>query len=163
MKKKPAETADSKSLAQNETTNETTQETTQEIKVVEFKPAESPEVAVLKNEVERLRSLLLQNPDSIEEKIKYFQRKQELIARLKKMDNYITSIENAQVEIEKEIEEDVFVSDSFSLRLARKSGYSSESDLFKFNNPDVINEVLKFVFQKMEAKRIAIEQEITSI
>lgn len=158
-KKKTAETADSKNLAQNEAT----QETAQEAKVVEFKPAESTEVAVLRNEIERLRSLLLQNPDSIEEKIKYFQRKQELIARLKKMDNYITSIEDAREEIEEEIQEDVFISDSFSLRLVRKSGYSSESDLFKFSNPDVINEVLNFIFQKMEAKRITIEQEITSI
>ena len=159
MKKKPAETADSKSLAQNEETNETTQE----IPVVEFRPNEYGEVANLKQEIERLKSLLQPGTESMEGRIKYYQRKQELITRMNKLDISLTQLESTFEELNKQISEDAFISDTFHLKISRKPQYSSETEIFKFYNPEIIHELVIYLSGKIQQKRDALQAQISAI
>jgi len=159
MKKKPAETTGSQSLVQNEETNEITQETP----VVEFRPNESGEVANLKQEIERLKNLLQPGTESMEERIKYYQRKQELITRMNKLDISLTQLESTFEELNKQVSEDVFVSDTFHLKISRKPQYSSETEIFKFYNPEIIHELVIYLSGKIQQKRDALQAQISAI
>lgn len=163
MKKKTAETADSQNLAQNETTNEATQELTQEIPAVEFRPNEYGEVANLKQEIERLKSLLQPSTESMEERIKYYQRKQELITRMNKLDISLTQLESTFEELNKQISEDAFISDTFHLKISRKPQYSNETEIFKFYNPEIIHELVIYLSGKIQQKRDALQFQISAI
>ena len=124
---------------------------------------QAPEdVQALRNEVEKLRAQVARAPQSLEDQISYFQRKQQLVTRLQGLNVSIRQLEQKSEEILKEAEEDVFSSENYALKLAVKKGYSSEEDVFKFRNPAVIYELLNYVLGKMYSKREAIEEEITA-
>lgn len=114
----------------------------------------------LRAEIERLKQQIASGPTSIEEKIKYYQKKQEQIQRLQSLTESGEVIRTHVESINHEAEEDVFISEKYKLVLTSKSGYSSESELIKFKNPVIISELLSFVLDKIEGKRLQIETEI---
>lgn len=124
--------------------------------------AESPEMQRLKNEVETLRAQVNRQPVNLDDQIKFFKRKQELISRLGMLDFSIEKLEEHTEAVRKEAEEDIFSSENYSLRLVAKKGYSSEEDIFKFRNSAIITELLTFVHARMLEKKEGIEQEIAA-
>ena len=134
-------------------------ETETPIRTMQADPAE---VRELRREVEQLRAQVAKAPQSLDEQINYFQRKQQLVSRLNSLNSSILTLEKHGEEVRKEAEEDVFSSEVYALRLSSKKGYSSEEEVFKFRNPTVITELLNFVLSRMIEKREAIENEIIS-
>ena len=120
----------------------------------------SNESQELKAEIERLKRLIYAGPETIEEKIRYYQKKQELIERLQNLDGSKEVISTHIGEINKEAEIDAFESEQYKLMLTCKNGYSSEKELLKFRNPVIISELLSFVLAKIDGKRQLIEAEI---
>jgi len=120
------------------------------------------DVQALRQEVEILRAQVAKAPQSLEDQINYFQKKQALVTRLHGLNASIANLIKYGEEIRKEAEEDIFSSEVYALRLSSKRGYSSEDDIFKFRNPVVIMELLTFVLEKMKQKREAIEMEIAA-
>lgn len=139
-----------------------------ELNDIEAKEIENPgnvefsEVEILRQEVERLKSELSQTPKSLGDRIDYFKRKQDLVDRLRRLELSINNVKQQSENVMKEVEEDVFTSENFAIKLTAKKGYSSEEDLFKFRNPEMINEVIVFLLSKMEAKRESLINEISA-
>ena len=123
---------------------------------------ENPEVETLKAEIEKLKSEIekINLPESFEDKIKYFEKKKKLIDKRDKMTATIDNLINVFEEIRKEAEEDIFTSETFSIKLVKKSGYNNEQDLIKFRNPSIIAELVLFVTAKAEETLKALESEI---
>lgn len=99
---------------------------------------------------------------SIEDKIEYYQKKQELIKRFHSLETSSTVLADQMAAMAKETEEDVFLSDQFKLTLTVKSGYSSEREILTFRNPQILSELLAFMQSKITAKLDQVALEITN-
>lgn len=146
----PEETKNAIEAAALQAENEQTQE------------PENPELRRLRNEVELLRSQLNRQPENLDDQIKFFKRKQELINRLGLLLSSIDRLEEHTEAVRKEAEEDIFSSENYALKLTAKKGYSSEEDIFKFRNSAIIAELLNFVHARMMEKKEGIEEEIAA-
>lgn len=99
---------------------------------------------------------------SIEDKIEYYQKKQELIKRFHSLETSSTVLADQMAAMQKEAEEDVFLSDQFKLTLTVKSGYSSEREILTFRNPAILSELLAFMQVKINSKMDQVALEITN-
>jgi len=122
--------------------------------------AQDTRLKELEAENSQLRAKLAQSPENFEERVKYYQRKQELIKRLASLDNSHQTIEEHINEVSKEAAEDLFVSDSYKLTVTVKNGYSSEREVLNFRNPVIISDLLSFVLDKVGRKRQQVQTEI---
>jgi prefoldin subunit 5 len=61
--------------------------------------------------LEQLRAQVAKAPQSLDEQINYFQRKQQLVSRLNSLNSSILTLEKHGEEVRKEAEEDVFSSE----------------------------------------------------
>jgi ribosomal protein S8 len=111
----------------------------------------------LKKENERLKKMLAKEPKTLQEKIYFFQQKEQFIKQLdvlqKKRDQFLT----VQDDLNSEIEEDEFLTNTFAIALTYKKGYNNEESLFKVQNPVLVGELLQFVLGKMSSKIEEIE------
>ena len=121
----------------------------------------SHESQLLKQEVERLRAIIAAGPETIQDKIKYYQHKQELIERLQSLEATEEILANHLEEINKEAEQDLFLSEQYKLNLTVKSGYSGEKEILTFRHPVIITEMLLFLIEKVSSKKQNIESEIS--
>lgn len=121
------------------------------------------QVEELKREVERLNNILSlkKEPDNIEDKIKYFEKKKDLIVKREKMDIYINNLNSVYETICKEAQEDIFSSEIFNINITKKTNYRDD-DIIKISNPVLIAELIEFLISKSEAKRKNIELEINA-
>jgi hypothetical protein len=150
--------------------NEKTTSKGGEMAIVKTEPQTTPEpsqavnqdnkVQELEAEILRLQAKLAQSPENFEERVKYYQRKQELIKRLESLQSTHSIITEQIVAISKEAAEDVFISDAYKLTVTVKNGYSSERDVLNFRNPVIIADLLSFVVGKVGEKRDQIQAEI---
>jgi len=99
---------------------------------------------------------------SIEDKIEYYQKKQELIKRFHSLENSSNVLADQMAAMEKEKDEDVFLSDQFKLTLTVKNGYSSEREIMTFRNSEILSELLAFMQVKITAKMDQVALEITN-
>lgn len=122
------------------------------------------EVEELKKENERLKTLVSskQEPENLEEKIKYFEKKQELINRRNRMELSVINLKEVEAEVKKESEVDAFISENFSIKVTKKPNYGSEQEIIKFKNPVVIAELIEFLIEKATFKFNQIEAEINA-
>jgi len=97
---------------------------------------------------------------SIEEKIQYYQRKQELIQRYKSLEESSTKIMEHVESLQKEKGEDVFISEAYKLALTVKSGYRDEREILTFRDPDIMGEMLHYVLGKIATKLQKLSREI---
>lgn len=134
---------------------------TEQPKILPLQAATSIESQELKEEVQRLRAIIAAGPETFADKIKYYQRKQELIERLNNLQATEEIITTHFEEIEKESKEDIFVSEQYKLTLTSKSVYSSEKEILKFRHPDIIAELLLYLIDKVNRKKQNIEAEIS--
>lgn len=125
--------------------------------------AEAPEVQALKQRIAELeKALQSKEPQSLEERIAFLQRKNELIKRLEKMTSYAEVIAQTMEEILADEKEEQFISESFSVTITRKQGYSSEKEILKMRQPQVIREVLGYCLGRINEKREELQTEINA-
>lgn len=117
----------------------------------------SPEVVELRQQVQELTDKLSKIPQGFNERLDYFNRKQELIKRLRTIDNYREQIGSHIEKISEAAEADEFTSEEFTLSVRKKGTYRDEDDLIKIKQPAIIKEVVSFVLSKIEAKRIELQ------
>jgi hypothetical protein len=112
------------------------------------------EVEELKAQIKKLEGQLSQQPQSLEEKIKFFQEKQEMIKRLSLLDCHANELLKIGAEIQKEHGEDEFLSERYFMKITYKAtNYGSEQEVLKIQNPKLIAEVLGFAIGKLNEKR----------
>lgn len=117
-------------------------------------PTGKNEVEQLKAQIKKLETQLSQQPQSLEEKIKFFQEKQEMIKRLSLLDNYADNLLKVGEEIQKDQEEDEFLTDRYFMKITYKpTTYGSEQEVLKIQNIKLIGEVLGFAIGKINEKR----------
>ncbi|MBD3630522.1 hypothetical protein [Cyclobacterium sp.] len=117
-------------------------------------PTGKNEVEQLKAQIKKLETQLSQQPQSLEEKIKFFQEKQEMIKRLSLLDQYADSLLKVGEDIQKDQEEDEFLTERHFLKITYKpTSYGSEQEVLKIQNPKLIGEVLNFAIGKINEKR----------
>jgi hypothetical protein len=97
---------------------------------------------------------------SIEEKISYFQRKQELITRLRSLEDSQQGINTHLEALRKESSEDIFNSDNYKLTLSVKSGYNNEREIMKFRTSPVIADLLVFMLNRIAVNIEKLSSEI---
>lgn len=129
--------------------------------VVSQEPSQEENPEELRREIERLKAQLSKNPETFDDLINYFQRKQELINQLQQFENTHGTIKQHLQVVNKEHNEDIFSSDNYSLVIMGKkqAGYG-ESEILKFKNPSVIADLLSYVLAKVESKMNEIQYEI---
>lgn len=116
----------------------------------------------LKREIERLKAQLSKNPESFDDLINYYQRKQELINQLQQLETTHGVIKQHLQVTNKEHNEDIFSSDNYSLVImGKKQGGYGEAEILKFKNPSVIGDLLSYVLGKVQAKMNEIQFEIS--
>jgi len=98
---------------------------------------------------------------TLNEKIEFFRRKQELINRLENLKTSQETICKQIEEMQNETEADVFSSENFALKFV-KTRYSSDTDVFRFKNPVIIADVLNFMIDKINLNIVNIENEINA-
>lgn len=113
----------------------------------------------LKREIERLKGIISKGPENFEEKIKYYERKQELIKRLRITEDSYKKISEFLDEVSKEAQEDIFNSENFKFTIGKKRGYNDD-EIMKFSNPVIIADLLIYILDKLGRKREKIEKEI---
>lgn len=117
-------------------------------------PTGKNEVEQLKAQIKKLETQLSQQPQSLEEKIKFFQEKQEMIKRLSLLDNYADNLLKVGEEIQKDQEDDEFLTDRYFMKITYKpTTYGSEQEVLKIQNIKLIGEVLGFAIGKINEKR----------
>lgn len=116
-------------------------------------PIQKTEIEQLREELKNLRDQVSRQPQSLDEKIQYFQAKKDLIKKLETLDGYHNTLETVTEEVKKAAGENGFFSELFTLKVVRKISYRDDSEVLKIQNPTVINEVLGFALASIEAKR----------
>ena len=130
-------------------------------------PAKMQAETVLKlsKRIEELEEQLRKEPQSIEERIAYYQRKQQLTERYKAL--------NAQIKHLKELRERVaednadvpdFSNDAeaFRLRFIAPSSPYNEKDILNISSASLINEVIDLLATKMQEKAMSLQTEIAA-
>ena len=116
------------------------------------------EIESLKKQLEEANKKL-QEPVNLEERIQYYQRKQELIMQLDRLVSESERLKTIQEEIEECIENDEFECESYKLSLGKLSQYRNDT-VFSMNNPVVIGDVINCVLNRINAKIDKLKTEI---
>lgn len=116
------------------------------------------EIESLKKQLEEANKKL-QEPVNLEERIQYYQRKQELIMQLDRLVSESERLKTIQEEIEECIEDDEFECESYKLSLGKLSQYRNDT-VFSMNNPGVIGDVINCVLNRINAKMDKLKTEI---
>jgi hypothetical protein len=116
------------------------------------------EIESLKKQLEEANKKL-QEPVNLEERIQYYQRKQELIMQLDRLVSESERLKTIQEEIEECIENDEFECESYKLSLGKLSQYRNDT-VFSMNNPVVIGDVINCVLNRINAKMDKLKTEI---
>lgn len=118
-------------------------------------PAEIQElIANLKNENASLQFKLNSQPTSLEDKIKFYQAKQENISKLARLDGFAASLVTIGEEVQNSMGENEFSSEKYSVAITKKD-YSHQTPvkILDINNPVLVAEVLDFALGKINTKR----------
>ena len=116
------------------------------------------EIESLKKQLEEANKKL-QEPVNLEERIQYYQRKQELIMQLDRLISESERLKTIQEEIEECIEDDEFECESYKLSLGKLSQYRNDT-VFSMNNLVVIGDVINCVLNRINAKMDKLKTEI---
>ncbi|MFR5660718.1 MAG: hypothetical protein ACLUDU_23055, partial [Butyricimonas faecihominis] len=116
------------------------------------------EIESLKKQLEEANKKL-QEPVNLEERIQYYQRKQELIMQLDRLVSESERLKTIQEEIKECIKDDEFECESYKLSLGKLSQYRNDT-VFSMNNPVVIGEVINCILNRINAKMDKLKTEI---
>lgn len=139
-----------------ETLNETPQ-TTALVLVTETPEAKAKR---LEKEISELKDKLKKVPQTLEQKIEFYQVKQQKIKQLDKLEKSSNELFEHIEGLDKLTETDDFVCDKYKLSVTEKSAGYNESSVFQMNNPVIIRDVIKFVLQRIDDKISVLKMEI---
>lgn len=114
-----------------------------------------PKLAKLEEEIKQLKAQLRQEPQTIEERIAYYHRKEELAERYKSYNSMIAHIEGLIEKVEEENAEVADFADTrevYRLRLVAPNNYKDETVL-SVSNKELINSILEDLKNRMVAKK----------
>jgi hypothetical protein len=123
------------------------------------KPGITPEIKALKEEIQALKKQLETTPQSLEDKIKYFQEKQEKIKHFEQLQKSADTIISIGQLVQEEADANEFFTENYNFVLSKKSGYN-EKELLKIQNPVIIGEILDFALGKINLKKEKLTLEI---
>lgn len=116
------------------------------------------EIESLKKQLEEANKKL-QEPVNLEERIQYYQRKQELIMQLNRLVSEAEHLRAIEAEVQECIMDDEFECESYKLSLGKLSQYRNDT-VFSMNNPVVIGEVINCILNRINAKMDKLKIEI---
>lgn len=120
-----------------------------------------PTVEELQKKVEALQKKLLSAPQSLEERIKYLQLKQQLVKRLNVLNMYQTSVNDFIQVINEEAETDILTTENFCVEFqAKENGRYNTKEVLKIQNPSIVLELFKFASIKIGDQIKATEKQI---
>lgn len=120
-----------------------------------------PTVEELQKQVEALQKKLLSAPQSLEERIKYLQVKQQLVKKLNVLNLYQTRVNDFIQVINEEVEKDILTTENFSVEFqAKESGHYNTKEVLKIQNPAIVLELFKFASVKIGDQIQATEKQI---
>ena len=123
-----------------------------------------PKLAKLEEEIKQLKAQLRQEPQTIEERIAYYHRKEELAERYKSYNSMIAHIEGLIEKVEEENAEVADFADTreiYRLRLVAPNNYKDETVL-SVSNKELINSILVDLKSKMEAKAEQLSKDLAA-
>ncbi|MBD9178205.1 MAG: hypothetical protein EGP82_03375 [Odoribacter splanchnicus] len=123
---------------------------------------ETPEAKAkrLEKEILELKDKLKKVPQTLEQKIEFYQVKQQKIKQLDKLEKSSNELFEHIEELDKLTETDDFVCDKYKLSVTEKSAGYNEGSVFQMNNPVIIRDVIKFVLQRIDDKISVLKMEI---
>ena len=113
------------------------------------------ENATLKAQLAEFQKKLEAQPSSLEEKIRFYQEKQENIRKLSVLDGFVESLVEVGKEVQDESENDEFSTERFAVRISKKSNSYREDfdDIVKIKNPVLVAEMLGYIMERINTKR----------
>ena len=139
--------------------HESAQATTAE--TVNTTAQEKPEsVEELKTQVLELKKRLLAIPQNLDDRIKYFNEKKELIRRLSILNANIEALEEHAQKLKEIAQTNDFETDEYSLSVEGGSGSYRKATVFLLKNPVIIGEVIGFMMNRIDAKRLELATQI---
>ncbi len=116
---------------------------------------------ILEAEIEKLKSQLKQTPQTLEEKIEFYQVKQQKIKQLSKLGKSSDELFGHIEKLEEMVEKNDFECDEYKLSVGETTnGNYREATVFQMNNPIIIRDVIKFVLQQIDNKIDILKMEI---
>lgn len=123
---------------------------------------ETPEAKAkrLEKEISELKDRLKNVPQTLEQKIEFYQLKQQKIKQLAKLEESSSELFEHIEKLDKLTEENDFVCDKYKLSVIDSSNGYKETSAFQMNNPMIIRDVVKFVLQRIDDKISVLKMEI---
>ena len=130
-------------------------------------PAKMQAETVLKlsKRIEELEEQLRKEPQSIEERIEYYQKKQQLTERYKNLTAQILHLKKLREQVEEcndEVEDFSNDANIHRLRLMIPSSSYNEKDVINISNVALIGEVINLLTAKMQDKALSLQSEIAA-
>lgn len=148
---------DQKNGGENQPNTNTTQAKSNAPKaktVAMAKPTEKTEVEKLREELKTLKSQLAEKPMSLEDKIKFFQAKQENISKLSRLDGFAELLIKIGEEVQDSMGENDFSSEKYMVSVTKKDySHSNPMKVLEINNPVLVVEVLDYALERINTKR----------
>ena len=121
-----------------------------------------PTVEELQKQVQELKTKLQAVPQTLDERIEYFNHKKGLIRKLGALE---ANAQNLQEHLDKLAElsaENEFDTENYVLTIEGGENSYRKNDIFKLKNPVLIAEVLTYLLEKLEAKANELRKEIAA-
>ena len=124
------------------------------------KEVKQPTVEELQKKVTELTHKLSAVPSDLNSRIEYFNRKRDLIRKLKNLESNVESLQKHLDVLAELSAANEFENDSYVLNI--QEGRYNGDTVFKLKNPVLIGEVLTYLIGKAEAKIKELENEIAA-
>lgn len=122
---------------------------------------EKPEsVEELKTQVLELQKRLLAIPQNLDDRIRYFNEKKELIRRLAILNANIVALEEHAQKLHEIAETNDFETEDYSLSVEGGTGSYRKATVFLLKNPVIIGEVIAFMMGRIDVKRLELAAQI---
>ncbi|MFZ4705451.1 MAG: hypothetical protein ACOYMF_05530 [Bacteroidales bacterium] len=123
-------------------------------------PEQTPSVEELTKQVQKLQKQLSSIPQNLEERIKYFNEKKELIRRLTILNANIEALELHVTKLHEISAISDFETEDYNLTVEGGSGSYRKASIFTLKNPVIISEVIAFMMGRIDVKRLDIAAQI---
>lgn len=117
-------------------------------------------VEELKKKVEELQNRLSVIPKTLDDRIRYFNEKKELIRRLSVLTANIEALETHQQKLHEIAAVNDFENEDYFLTVEGGTGSYRKANVFTLKNPVIISEVIAFMMGRIDVKRLELSAQI---
>ena len=114
----------------------------------------------LKSQVEALKGKLLRIPQNLDDRIKYFNEKKELIRRLTVLNGNAEALEGHTQKLHEIAQTNDFENEDYILSVEGGTGGYRKASIFTLKNPVIISEVITYMLNRIDVKRLEIAAQI---